>query len=79
MPKEVEIRCDQCSSDLTYTGNSIDYRLALLVERLPIHPNARVVTDVGRYRPIEHDAYFCGAHCLAKWVSEKFPQTIEVK
>lgn len=65
--KTVTILCDGCGSDITTTGNSVDYRLALLNERLPLRGN--MCTDMMIYPPIKQDAYFCGVGCLKTWLN----------
>lgn len=72
--KAVEVTCDGCGRDLTTTGNSIDYRLALANERLPSRGGC--VTDMMIYPPIKRDAHFCGMACLKKW-AEVNPPPIE--
>ena len=65
MPRTVEIKCDGCGRDLTSTGNCEDYRLALIVERIPSRGGA--VTAMAVYPPISQNAYFCGLSCLKDW------------
>lgn len=65
MPKTIEIKCDGCGRDLTRTSNCEDYRLALVVERIP--SVGGVVTAMAAYPPIEQNAYFCGLDCLRGW------------
>ena len=69
MPKDIRIICDKCGKDLTTTGNSIDYRLALINQSIPSWGG--IVTDMMVYPPIETDAYFCGFRCLQEWVMSK--------
>jgi hypothetical protein len=64
-----EIYCDGCRDNLSSSGNSIDYRLSLSVER--IAPHEGPVTDVMRYRPIGQDCHFCGLKCLRNWLDSK--------
>lgn len=75
--KDVKINCDQCGLDLTYTRNSVDYRLSLEVERLPIDPEVSTVTEMLIHPPMKQDAHFCGVFCLAQWVAVKFPDARE--
>lgn len=67
MGKTATITCDGCCRDLTYTGNSVDYRLVLGSEAKPIEPGPGAVTDMMIYPPIDRTHYFCGLHCLDKW------------
>ena len=60
------VTCDNCGTDLTSTGNSVDYRLLLDNERLPIHGMS--CTDMLIYPPIEQAAHFCGTVCLFRWL-----------
>jgi hypothetical protein len=70
MPKTTEITCDRCGHDLRETGNSIAYRLALTVERVP--SAGGFVTDMMVYPPMKRDAYFCHLRCLRDWLTEQF-------
>ena len=63
--KNVEIKCDTCGHDLTSTGNSIDWRLALTAERKP--SRGGFVTDMMIYPAIKHDMHFCALPCLDLW------------
>jgi hypothetical protein len=65
MPKTVKISCDECGADLSYSGNSVDYRVALLNESIP--SRGGFVTDMMIYPALEQNAYFCGLGCLDKW------------
>lgn len=67
--KTETVKCDGCACDLTYTGNSVDYRIVLASERLPHDPAYAVVTDMMIYPPIPRTAHFCGMKCLLKWAS----------
>jgi hypothetical protein len=69
MGKSVKIICDNCGRDLTITGNSIDYRLALMNQSIPSRGGA--VTDVMVYPPLDSDKYFCGWGCFCEWCLEK--------
>src|SRR5574338_442812 len=69
--KTVEIKCDACGHDLTYTGNSVDYRLVLASEGKPIRPGIGVVTDMGIYPPVDRTHHFCRLDCLDKWRDEE--------
>jgi hypothetical protein len=66
--REEKIVCDACGADITWTGNSIDWRLALKNERIP-HPGG-VATDMMIY-PIlrKGDAHVCGIKCLKAFVA----------
>ncbi len=65
MGKDVKITCDECGRDITTTGNSIDYRLAIKSERIPSCGGA--VTDMMICPPIDSDKYFCGWRCFQEW------------
>lgn len=69
MTSQTKITCDGCGNDLTSTGNSIDYRLLLANERLPIR--GTTCTDMMIYPPIEGDAHFCGLWCLHTWLTRQ--------
>lgn len=69
--KNPTILCDNCSRDLSETGNSVDYRLALVNERMPRWDGA--VTDMLLYPQIKQDAHFCGVGCLRIWLDKEHP------
>jgi hypothetical protein len=64
-----QITCDGCGQDLTTTGNSVDYRLALRNEEIPIGYDT--VTDYHIYPPLEKNAYFCNLNCLRRWLETR--------
>lgn len=68
MGKSVSVICDHCGRDLTTTGNSIDYRIAVLNQPIPVRGGG-VVTNMMIYPKLEADAYFCGCECLKRWVT----------
>lgn len=68
--KKEEVLCDNCGGDITYTHNSIDYRISCCVERIPHNPRASSVTSMMIYPPLEHDHYFCGVGCLKEWAKK---------
>lgn len=72
--QKLEITCDQCGSDLTATGNCVDYRIVLANESLP--SLGGFVTSMMIYPPLEGTAHFCGTLCLAKWVVSKYPDAV---
>ena len=63
--KEVKITCDHCGADLTFTGNSIDWRLALTNEQIPSHGG--IVTDMYIQPALEKNMHFCRLHCLKQY------------
>lgn len=71
MTTETKITCDGCGGDITYTSNSVDYRLALRVERMAHCPRdhgaAYAVTDMAISPPMKADCAFCGLQCLDRW------------
>ena len=64
-----QISCDNCKVDLTTTTNSINYRLALVNQRIPCKEGS--LTDMMVYPPIQQDAHFCGLGCLKTWLNNK--------
>lgn len=62
----VQVMCDNCGRDVTSTGNSNGYRLALRVETVPTRPGP--VTDMDMIRPLDADYQFCGAQCFKEWL-----------
>ena len=70
--KNLEMICDGCGIDVTYTGNNyVGYRLALKVEARPRNPERRVFTMMGVVPPLERDHYFCNLGCLAHWTDRR--------
>ena len=63
-----KVTCDTCGCDLTTTGNSVDYRIAVVVEN--IRPESGSVTDMMAYPPLERMHHFCGKPCLKKWAAK---------
>lgn len=64
--KEERITCDGCGTDLTITGNSIAWRLALTPQKIPCHSGA--VTDMWIEPDLDRAHHFCGLRCLFLWV-----------
>ena len=64
MSKVTTVTCDGCTRDISTTGNSVDWRLALLNQMVP--SRGGFVTDMMIY-PIlvEGDMYFCSLWCFA--------------
>jgi hypothetical protein len=70
MSKSVKILCDGCERDITYTGNSIDYRLTLRDEEKPNYPGCNMVTDMMIYPSLKGgEKNFCGIGCLKTWIA----------
>lgn len=66
MSESTTITCDGCGEDITYTGNSVDWRLALVNEPIPLRGS--IATDMMIFPRIEHDVHFCGLPCLQEWL-----------
>lgn len=64
-----KVTCDHCGADLTSTGNSVDYRLVLDSERIPLRGST--CTDMMIYPPIDRAAHFCGTACLFRWLKPR--------
>jgi hypothetical protein len=70
-----QVICDHCKEDLSNTGNSIDWRLSLINEKIPSWGGA--VTDMFIYAPIHDDngnpidKHFCGMGCLKAWIKDE--------
>ncbi len=75
MPANYEVLCDQCEADLTYTGNCVDYRLALLNQNIPLKGD--FATSMALYPCIKRDAYFCSIGCLAAWLTATYPNAMQ--
>lgn len=69
--KKVEILCDQCQDDLTYTSNCDDYRLSLRSEALEHRDSTLPVTLMAKFPDIEREHHFCGLTCLKRWVAAR--------
>lgn len=69
MTVRTSVTCDGCGADLTWTGNSIDWRLALLNETIPHRGSA--CTDMMIYPAIERDTHFCRLPCLQDWLGRQ--------
>lgn len=67
--RTVEITCDNCAKDLSWSTNSVDWRLSLQNQQIPSH--ALAVTDMMIYPSIEADAHFCGLGCLQEWLGHQ--------
>lgn len=70
MAKTVAIICDACERDITTSGNSIDWRLALINESIP--SRGGFVSDMMIYPAIEKNAYFCGLPCFLDWIKREY-------
>ncbi len=71
MTREIKVICDNCERDITYTGNSIDYRLNLKDERKPVYPGSNMVTDMMIYPSLKDgEKNFCGLGCLKVWINK---------
>jgi hypothetical protein len=66
--RQEQIVCDGCQDDLTETGNSVDWRLALYPERIPVPQRFSSVTDVMIKPDISQVHHFCGLQCLERWL-----------
>ena len=75
-----EVICDGCGADITYTGNSVDYRLVLASQsKTPWYAGegleAGVVTDMWIENPLPEAKHFCSLRCLASWLETALPAT----
>ena len=64
--KATTVTCDQCQRDLATTGNCVDYRIALLNERIP--STGGFVTAMNIEPKLKQDYHFCGWKCLCDWM-----------
>ena len=68
--------CDNCGRDLTYTGNSVDYRTVLSYEsKAPwyIEKGEMGGTDMMILPYPETKKCFCGKRCLTEWLETGEP------
>lgn len=63
--KNTIINCDTCKRDIKDSANSIDYRIAVINERIPSQGGA--VTDMMIYPKLDRNFHFCSLHCLREW------------
>lgn len=72
MSETTEIKCDECGTDLTYTGNCADYYLVVssagkspwyLREGL----DGGVLTAMAAYPPVNRTHHFCDLKCMDGW------------
>lgn len=71
MTIKYEVKCSNCATDLSYTGNSIDYRIVLKSEEVPASPG-QAVTDIMIHPQLKKDEHFCGTQCLTLWVNDNY-------
>lgn len=66
-----KITCDNCETDLTYTGNCYDYRLVLASQSIgrEYTGEAVAVTAMHVPDPMPQAAHFCGMRCLDEWLT----------
>ena len=75
MTTTTTILCDQCEHDLTYTNNTVDYRL-ILASQPKTHwyvgegKETGAVTLMHIQNPMPQSRHFCGLHCLKEWIAE---------
>lgn len=82
MSKTVEVHCDKCGEDITYTGNSVDYRIVLGSESptpwyMKEGKSGGAMTDMMIYDPFPKTMHFCNETCLAMWALGKYPHAQE--
>lgn len=61
-----KIECDECSRNLTYTGNCEDYYI-VLGNASKSSRNAGIVTLMAISPPLKRTHHFCGLTCLDQW------------
>lgn len=71
MPKKVEIGCDGCSKDLTYTSNFEDYYLVVTYASKRHRPTSFAVTAMAKSPPVEREYFFCDLQCLDHWTDRR--------
>lgn len=65
-----QIICDHCLSDITYTHNSVGYRIVLASERMEGDPNITAVTDKMVYPTFDQPLHFCNKTCLIRYIDK---------
>ena len=61
--------CDECGTDLTWTGSQIDYRIHVEIQRIPATPG--VVTALFVDPLMEKKLHFCGMTCLSDYFEKR--------
>lgn len=56
---------------MTYTSDSVDWRLMLASERKLIYPDTNCVNDMMIYPAVEQTSHFCGLECLHEWLARQ--------
>lgn len=64
------MKCSNCSSDLTHSEWSMDWRLELSATQM-LPPENKKVMDVRLNPLLDQTHSFCGLGCLHKWVEEE--------
>lgn len=68
MSEIVEVNCDGCGADLSFTANSEDWRLALIVQpKSPRYNPSRTATLMSIKPPLTSTKHFCSLLCLDTW------------
>lgn len=65
MTETHKVICDTCGKDITFTGNSIDWRLAVQNQRVTSGASAGAVTDMMIYPVTKADTHYCSWRCFA--------------
>lgn len=79
MSQTIEVFCDNCGTDLTYTGNCEDYRLVLGSQpKAPWYVkegrSGGAVTAMAIPDPMPLPRHFCKRACLKDWLAEERPK-----
>jgi len=62
----IQIECDNCGEDLTYSRGA--YSHSLVLKDSEYGPDSDFIYDVFIYPLLEEDKHFCGFGCLKKWM-----------
>lgn len=76
--KKIQIICDGCEGDITYTKNAIDYRLTLCSESISISPEVSHAIMTMINPSIKENKYFCDLFCLKRWLLNYFKVNNEI-
>lgn len=65
--KKVEITCDHCGDDITYTSHEFQQRIVVENQRMPLYPDSSTCTAMRSYSGLEQTRHFCDLGCLFAW------------
>jgi len=70
--KTEKVICDQCEKDISYRDNTMEYRILLKSEEMPLYATVEAFNMVYIKPAISETMHFCSITCLNKLLNEKF-------